>query len=430
MAIPSVISQNHLTDLEERSLSLLNLQEAAARLSPQEVEENEYQVHNCTVPQVATSVSRDRRWTKDEINEWYGQLPWLCGFNYLPRTAVNWQEMWQADTFRVDIMDEEFQWAAKYGYNSLRTNLPYIVWKNDPDGLKMRIREFLTIAARHGIYVMFCLLDDCGFAHEEPFLGPQKEPTPNLHNSQATASPGRKMVLDEGTWPLIKEYVQDIVRTFKNDSRVFIWDLYNEPGNDFIFKVEGERFIEETKELKRMSCKLMVQVFEWVREVAPIQPLTVAGWHMPHPLHTDPSLPLLEHAIDETAFELSDVISYHAYCNIPRMLKIVSRLEQLGRPMFVTEWLARQALSTMQEQLPLFKAERIASYHWGMVQGRTQTHIPWPNLHIAMKENGTYKPDEWFHDTLRPNGEPYDPEEMELVQNLTRKRLLGRLQQA
>jgi hypothetical protein len=36
-------------------------------------------------------------WTEKAANEWYAKQPWLVGSNYLPATAINQLEMWQAD---------------------------------------------------------------------------------------------------------------------------------------------------------------------------------------------------------------------------------------------------------------------------------------------------------------------------------------------
>ncbi|VDZ84040.1 Uncharacterised protein [Kluyvera intermedia] len=41
------------------------------------------------------------QWSKAQAQDWYQQHGWACGFNYLPRSAVNWTEMWQAETFDV-----------------------------------------------------------------------------------------------------------------------------------------------------------------------------------------------------------------------------------------------------------------------------------------------------------------------------------------
>jgi len=62
------------------------------------------------------------RWPREEIQQWYGRQPWLCGFNYLPRTAINWIELWQADSFNAPAIDEELGWAEAVGFNTLRTS--------------------------------------------------------------------------------------------------------------------------------------------------------------------------------------------------------------------------------------------------------------------------------------------------------------------
>src|SRR6266576_299254 len=38
-------------------------------------------------------------WTPKQANDWYNRQPWLVGSNFIPSTAINELEMWQADTF-------------------------------------------------------------------------------------------------------------------------------------------------------------------------------------------------------------------------------------------------------------------------------------------------------------------------------------------
>ncbi|HBL6491051.1 TPA: 1,4-beta-xylanase, partial [Enterobacter hormaechei] len=114
------------------------------------------------------------QWSREQAQAWYQQKGWLCGFNYLPSTAVNWTDIWQEETFDAETIDRELGWAADAGYNTLRINLPFIVWEHDRDGLMARIDRFLTIADGHGFSTMLTLMDDCGFSGDEPYLGPQK----------------------------------------------------------------------------------------------------------------------------------------------------------------------------------------------------------------------------------------------------------------
>jgi hypothetical protein len=50
-------------------------------------------------------------WTKEQAHEWYKQWGWLRGCDFIPSTAVNQLEMWQADTFDPSTIDRELGWA-------------------------------------------------------------------------------------------------------------------------------------------------------------------------------------------------------------------------------------------------------------------------------------------------------------------------------
>ncbi|OAT33129.1 hypothetical protein M976_00407 [Buttiauxella ferragutiae ATCC 51602] len=349
------------------------------------------------------------QWTPSQAQAWQEQHGWTCGFNYLPRTSVNWTEMWQADTFDPQTIDQELGWARHHGYNALRTNLPFIVWEHDRDGLLNRIDTFLELAAKHQIQVMLTLMDDCAFSGDEPFLGPQKPPRPGVHNSQAAASPGRGIVMDPSRWPAVEAYIRDVIERFKHDERVAIWDLYNEPGNRGI-NVSATESGEADIRIEEFALQLMINAFRWAREVGPSQPLTVAAWHLDIESNT-----LFRHPIDSAALQLSDIISYHAYVPANYQLTALHHLSQLNRPVLCTEWLARHMDCTFSEQLPLFAAYDAGCYQWGLVQGKTQTWIPWTGVNKTHPDPQSL----WFHDVLNDQGNPWNEEEMRLVSHLT-----------
>ncbi|HEX4502768.1 MAG TPA: cellulase family glycosylhydrolase [Scandinavium sp.] len=353
-----------------------------------------------------------QQWSQAQAQAWYQQQGWLCGFNYLPSTAVNWTDIWQKETFDAPTIERELGWAAEAGYNSLRINLPFIVWEHDRDGFIARINQFLQIADTHGFRTMLTLMDDCGFSGDEPYLGPQKAPVPGVHNSQAAASPGRAKVCNYDDWPHIERYVRDIVREFRSDKRVLLWDLYNEPGNRGIFSTGTVEVFYDAK-LEDYAHELMRKAFEWAREEDPQQPLTVCAWRL-QPEET--GIHHYTHPLDKTALELSDVVSFHAYTNTARMVAVIHHLQQLNRPMFCTEWLARHVGSTIEEQLPLMHAANVAPYQWGLVRGKTQTFLPWP---VVMTSTTDYCR-LWFHDVFEENGIPFSQAEISLVRKLSR----------
>ncbi|ENT4820599.1 TPA: cellulase family glycosylhydrolase [Citrobacter farmeri] len=350
-----------------------------------------------------------QQWSTARAQSWYKEHGWACGFNYLPRTAVNWSEMWQADTFDLPVIEQELAWAESYGYNALRTNLPFIVWQHDREGLLMRIDAFLEIAARHHIQVMLTLMDDCGFSGDEPWFGPQKPPVPGVHNSQAAASPGRAIVMDPDQWPQVEAYVRDILTHFSSDTRIAIWDLYNEPGNRGIF-LSPQEYAEADVALEEYALQMVRAVFRWARSVSPSQPLTVGAWHVAHERWGT-----LKHPIDAAALELSDIISYHAYVPAAIQSDILHTLSQFNRPVLCTEWLSRHTHCVFSEQLPLFSAFDTGCYHWGLVQGKTQTWLPWPGVNKSHPDPQSL----WFHDVLKPDGTPCCSDEMRLVKQLT-----------
>ncbi len=323
------------------------------------------------------------RWSTERACQWYQDVGAIKGCNYLPRSAVNMTEMWQAPTFDPKTVDQELGWAQEAGYNSVRVFLQYLVWKDDADGLKKRIKTFLSLANKHNISVMLILFCDCSFAGKEPYLGPQDDPVPGVHNSGWVPSPGLKRVTDRSVWPDLERYVKDIVGTFGQDPRILIWDLYNEPGNSA---------------MRSKSLPLAEAAFAWAREVHPMQPLTIAVWTS------------FDSPMSKRIMALSDIISFHGYDQPEGMIRKIKTCRSYGRPVICTEWLRRQVGNTVASILPLFAKHHVGWYHWGLVAGRTQTYMHWGS------KRGDPMPKVWQHDTFHQDGTPYDPQELELIQ--------------
>jgi hypothetical protein len=337
------------------------------------------------------------RWSVEKITEWYARLPWICGFNYLPRTAVNWTELWQAESFDPATIEQELGWAEQVGFNALRTNLQFLVWLDDPGGLRARLDRFLGLAARRGLRTLLCLFDDCAFSGREPYLGRQDDPVPGIHNSGGAASPGREVVRDRSRWPDLERFVRDLVSHFRDDDRLLGWDLYNEPGNEAVFTRAASR--DPRGPLALHSMALAEASFGWVRAARPSQPLTSGVWNPGWSEH------------NRRLLELSDVASFHHYLGLAHLRAFVGELRAAGRPLLCTEWLARGLGSLPASHLPYFREERIGCFHWGLVNGRTQTHLPWPAF-AKLAEGGL-----WHHDLFHPDGTPWDAAEIALFRS-------------
>ena len=85
-------------------------------------------------------------WAKSKANEWYATKGWLRGSNFIPSSAVNQLEMWQAPTFDPKTIDRELGYAQSIGFNAMRVFLHHVAWQEDPSGFKKRMKEYLTIA--------------------------------------------------------------------------------------------------------------------------------------------------------------------------------------------------------------------------------------------------------------------------------------------
>jgi len=322
------------------------------------------------------------QWSPQRAFAWYRSVAPIRGCNYLPRTAVNDTEMWQAETLDIKTIDQELGWAQTSGYNSIRVFLQYIVWQNDPRGMKDRMVKLLEAAKGHGITVMFVPFDDCAFAGREPYLGKQDEPVAGVHNSGWVPSPGLKRVVDRAAWGDLAKYMKDIVSAFADDRRVLVWDLYNEPG---------------ASGMGQKSLPLVEAAFEWAREANPSQPLTIALW-------AD-----FNDAMSKRMMELSDVVSFHGYDKPEGARAKIKLCAASGRPVICTEFLHRQSGNTFAAILPIFNELDVGRYNWGLVAGRTQTYMPWGS------KKGDPMPAVWQHDVFHADGRPYDAAEIELL---------------
>jgi hypothetical protein len=326
-------------------------------------------------------------WSVDKANEWYKKQGWLVGANFLPSTAINQLEMWQADTFDSATIDKELGWAAAIGMNVMRVYLHDLAWKADASGLKKRMDQFLAIASKHHIKTLFTIFDDCW--NPDAVTGKQPDPKPGIHNSGWVRSPNKKIHNDSTQWRYLELYVKDILSTFKNDDRVLMWDLYNEPGNSGY---------------DLTSLPLLTKVFAWAWTVRPSQPLTCATWYN-------------NKELNEYQLNHSDVISIHNYNDAANLEKELQEKLKFGRPVICTEYMARTRNSKFQTHLPIFKKYNVGAINWGLVAGKSNTIYQWDT---PMPDGS--EPKLWFHDVFRKDGSAYDLREIEVIKTLTGKK--------
>lgn len=333
------------------------------------------------VAQPVTLTTANKPWSAAKAWAWYEKAGVIKGVNYVPSTAVNLLEWWQADTFDPKTIDRELGYAHNAGYNSVRVNLSETVWEAHPAGLKNRLKTFLGLAQKHQLTVMLCLFDDVNFAKAVPRLGPQPPPKPHIHNSRWVPSPHPEMVTDRTRWPVLERYVKDIVGAFGQDNRVLVWDLYNEPGNGG---------------LGTKSMPLAETTFAWARAMHPSQPLTTGPWVS------------YESEPNKRLYALSDVVTFHCYGTAAKAEKLLQFLQTYNRPILCTETIRRRPDQDYADMLPVYAKYRVGWYNWGLVSGKQQTYLPWEDTTRTIN-------DPWHWDMLYPDGRPYRPAEVALI---------------
>src|SRR6202022_4921960 len=109
---------------------------------------------------------------------------------------------------------------------------------------------------------------------------------------------------------------------------------------------------------------LLPQVFEWVREAHPSQPLT-SGIFQEDFTPSDKPTPVTAIQIAE-----SDVISFHNYSWSEQFEKEITGLERYHRPLLCSEYMARSVGSTFDPTLPISKTNPVAPINWVLGGGK------------------------------------------------------------
>lgn len=324
--------------------------------------------------------AQTNRWSRERAMDWFTSQPLPIGFNYVPANCISYTEMWMDYAFDAKLIDRELALAQDVGFNCVRVVLPFVVWEAEPDAFKQRFETFLAICEKRGLNVLPCFFDDCVFGPiSDPTFGRQPGVVAGWYANSWTPSPGHKRVRDPETRPQLERYVKDVITAHRKDSRILCWDVYNEPSNSG---------------MGNASLPLLKDAFRWAREINPVQPITSGMWG-----GSPRVMSFLQSA--------SDVITFHNYQPAAELRAEIRDLKKLGRPLICTEWLNRPQNSTVEKCLPVFVEEAVGALSWGLVNGRTQTHLPWGH------RPGDPAPKIWQHDLFRPDYTPYDARELD-----------------
>ena len=338
------------------------------------------------------------QWTREEAARWWDAQVWPVGSCYVPAYAINQFEMWQPETFNLPVLDKEFGLCEELGFNLVRIYLHEELWFQDAKGFKKRISRLLEIADSHGIKVTFTFCTNGGSSKEK--LGPQPGTEPGIHGGgHWCQSPSDGILFNEARWPEFKKYMQDILRTFKDDSRILYWCLYNEPEN-----IKNGR-----------DClKFMKQMYGWAWEVRPSQPLTSPVWQRPGYNGKASKMDMIAFVCSN-----SDIISFHCYYPPKELETFIDMMHRFRRPMICQEYMGRTLGSTFETCLPILKREKVGALAWGLVEGKCKYRFPWGH------KPGDGEPDVWFHSIFWEDYTPWNAAEVEVIKKITADKTLA-----
>lgn len=351
------------------------------------------------------------KWSRDKAWEWYNSRPWIRGFNGYPSNCANKVAIWQEynhDEVERQI-EYEFDLAKKTGFNAVRAILSFEVWLYQHDSFMNNLERYLALASKYGIGVMIVLGNDC-LVPKELYafkLGEQKvdwgyhSGLKRGQHAGCHTTHGYALHDEPEYAEKFIQMVNEISAKYAKDERILIWDVWNEPGNS----MRGD-----------LSLEIMEKSFAAIRSHGNIQPATAGAYR-----YASHGQFRVDAKIELRALELSDIVSFHCYQPVDDLVGIIEALrEDYGRPIINSEWLNRIFENSIHRIMPIFYLENIGSFHWGLIQGYSQTYEPVLPIYDMADADPKYDTRLWMHDLYHFNGRPYDKSEIELIQTLSK----------
>ena len=170
------------------------------------------------------------------------------GFNYWPSYAMVLNDV--MDRFDLEIVKRELKGAQNLGASCVRVWVSNVSWQRSAPRFLSDFRALLSAAESYGILVM-----------------------PVLFNRWVdTDYPVGELDLTTVMMPLSganREYLRSFLGEFRNDSRILMWDLCNEPFYYALLPLE-ENAIQE---IKRLEIRYWQECLAEIRRISPSRSL-------------------------------------------------------------------------------------------------------------------------------------------------------------
>lgn len=265
---------------------------------------------------------------------------WMRGANYVPSYAKNDVQTWME--YDPKVVDRELGYAEHLRLNTVRVFLQAAVYEAQPGKFMADFESFLALCDKHKIKMMPVLFDSC--------FDPQVVDLKDYRGKNWIPSPGFGR-LGNDDWPAMEKYIKALVGKYKEDRRIAMWDVMNEPESTAEFgKPDGRARI--TAFVRRALCR--------ARDEKPIQPLGI-GW-------------ALSGNISHTA-DISDVLILHNYADPRGLAEDIRRAKETGKslnkPVILNEFVGRPQ-QPIEDAIPVVAKENIGWCFWELMIGSTQ----------------------------------------------------------
>lgn len=250
----------------------------------------------------------------------------IKGFNYFPKPAGSFYEAYH--NFNADKMELELRRAKEYfpKINTIRIQLSWSVYCSGPESYEQSFEKCLFIADRLNLRVIPSLYSRCP-AMPNNWID-------HFMDGYSWVTVRHKGGRDE----LFLPYLRSIVGKHKNDERVLIWDICNEPFPYGPGSYGDDTVPDFLKEIEQGEYEWLREAYEYcTREFKPAAPFGVS-------VLQDFGRPGLERVES-----ISDVLLIHPYyvheqdddeekASFVRMLDDYSALsKEVGKPLIATE---------------------------------------------------------------------------------------------
>jgi len=303
------------------------------------------------------------QWTEEQAWEWEKKVGVIKGFN---EPAKGYPGMSLEDIIKK---------VSEYGLNSVRFWVP---GKTAEEQIES-IHRYADICEKYGMTI-------------SPVLSIQRR-------KEFFENPDEEQGLKEA-----EKVIKTILTPFKDDPRIVLWDIWNEPNCD-IFLVDGGTNEKQT----RHELDWIEKMVHWCREVRLSQPIT-ASIFFDSGANADTSSELFKRRVEVE--NMMDLHNFHSYAcandnkDIDFTLKKIRAMSD--RPIVCTECLTRVNGSGVGRTLAKFADEHVHFYIWGSFISDRNWSVKWLR--------STYDSYEVvFHNTMYPDGDYIDGREIDML---------------